>query len=164
VRAFGAGLLVVTFGAGIVAACGASSLQGHSGVTRSKAELTTVTTQAQTFTLKCFSGGSGTSANSYRFGECDSVGALPVPVTRTCASPRGPGDRLLHSRSLRVFGITCSVGRDVALACTRFTYGRSGSCAVAGYAWRCISSKGSGLRSAQLCTAGRRLMQIVWTD
>jgi hypothetical protein len=81
-----------------------------------------------------------------------------------CAPPRGPGDRAAHSTDLRVQNMTCSVGRRVALACARFTYGHSGTCAAAGHRWRCTSTSQRGSESAQRCVAGRRSMSIVWLD
>lgn len=85
-------------------------------------------------------------------------------ISRACAPPRGPGDSAVHSKDLRVRNISCTIGRKVALACTRFTYGHSGTCSAVGYRWRCTSTKPPGLSSAQRCVAGLRLMSIVWTD
>jgi hypothetical protein len=93
---------------------------------------------------------------------CSGLGRAAEP--KTCAPPRGPGDTLVHSRDLRVVNITCSVGRAIALACTRFTYGHSGICSAAGYSWRCTSSKPPGSESEQRCVAGRRAMSILWLD
>ena len=86
------------------------------------------------------------------------------PTVRRCAPPRGPGDTAVHSESLRVRNISCRVGRRVALACTRFTYGRSGVCVAVGYRWRCTSTNPPGSESAQRCVVGRRSMSIVWLD
>jgi hypothetical protein len=85
-------------------------------------------------------------------------------VVRRCAPPRGPGDTAVHSKSLRVRDISCRAGRRVALACRRFTYGRSGVCVALGYRWRCTSTNPPGSQSAQRCVNGRRLMSIVWLD
>jgi hypothetical protein len=81
-----------------------------------------------------------------------------------CALPRGPGDRAAHSTDLDVHNISCSVGRKVALACTRFTYGHSGICAAAGYRWRCTSTSSPGSESVQRCVAGGKSMRIRWLD
>ena len=81
-----------------------------------------------------------------------------------CAPPRGPGDQAVHSAALRVHGITCAAGRRLALACTRFTYGRSGPCTAIGERWSCVSTKPRSLESAQVCEWGRRSMHILWTD
>lgn len=85
-------------------------------------------------------------------------------ANHVCAPPRGPGDSAVHSKDLRVENITCSVGRRVALACVRFTYGQSGRCSAIGYRWRCTSTKPAGSASAQRCVAGRKSMRIIWTD
>jgi hypothetical protein len=85
-------------------------------------------------------------------------------VLGRCAPPRGPGDNGVHSTSLRVENISCSIGRAVALACTRFTYGHSGICRSTGYRWHCTSTHPPNMTSAQRCVAGTRLMSIVWTD
>jgi hypothetical protein len=95
---------------------------------------------------------------------CGSGTAGQTPVVRRCAAPRGPGDTAVHSKNLRVQEVTCIVGRKVALACVRFTYGHSGLCSTAGYRWRCTSTNPPGLESAQHCVAGRRSMSILWTD
>ena len=58
--------------------------------------------------------------------------ASVLTSARACAPPRGPGDNAVHSRNLRVRGISCRVGRKVALACVRFTYGHSGRCSAGG--------------------------------
>jgi hypothetical protein len=84
--------------------------------------------------------------------------------TRLCAPPRGPGDNAVHSTNLRVTNITCAAGRAVALACRRFTYGRSGSCAAAGSQWRCTSTSPPGSESAERCLGGRKSMRIRWLD
>lgn len=81
-----------------------------------------------------------------------------------CAPPRGPGDSAVHSTDLDVQNITCSVGRKVALACTRFTYGHSGICAAVRYRWRCTSTSPPGSESVQRCVAGRKSMSILWLD
>ena len=83
---------------------------------------------------------------------------------RLCVPPRGPGDSAVHSSGLRVVGITCVAGRKVALACVRFTYGRSGTCFAAGYRWRCTSTKPPGSQSFQRCTSSWRSMRIRWLD
>ena len=90
--------------------------------------------------------------------------AGPTSAVRTCAPPRGPGDAAVHSKNLRVRNISCRAGRRVALACLRFTYGRTGVCAVVGSRWRCTSTNPTGSESAQRCVVGRRLMSIVWLD
>jgi hypothetical protein len=90
--------------------------------------------------------------------------AGPTSTVRRCAPPRGPGDTAVHSKNLRVRDISCRAGRRVALACLRFTYGRTGVCAAVGYRWRCTSTNPSGSESAQRCVVGRRLMRIVWLD
>ena len=81
-----------------------------------------------------------------------------------CTPPRGPGNAAVHSRDLRVVGITCATGRRVALACTRFTHGHAGTCPAAHYRWYCTSTAARGLSSKQRCVAGRRVMTIVWLD
>jgi hypothetical protein len=60
--------------------------------------------------------------------------------------------------------MTCAVGRKVALACSKFTYGHSGTCAAARNRWRCTSTHPPGLSSAEQCVVGIRLMSIVWLD
>jgi hypothetical protein len=97
------------------------------------------------------------------------IGAYaPAPAksaaARACAPPRGPGDNLVHSKNLHVKNITCKVGRTVALACTRFTYGHAGTCAAAGRRWHCTSTKPAGSESFQQCKVGRREMSILWLD
>lgn len=93
------------------------------------------------------------------------VASKPVAAVATnCAPPRGPGDNLVHSANLRVKGMTCSQGRVVALRCTANTYGHSGTCAAAGYVWRCTSYKQGALGSHQRCVAGPRIMSIDWLD
>jgi hypothetical protein len=87
-----------------------------------------------------------------------------VERTPMCALPRGPGDSAVHSTDLRVQNISCSVGRKVALACTRFTYGHSGICAAVGYRWRCTSTSALGHESVQHCVAERKSMSILWLD
>ena len=83
---------------------------------------------------------------------------------RLCVPPRGPGDSAVHSTNLRVTGITCVAGRKVALACVRFTYGRSGACFAAGYWWRCRSTRPPGSQSVERCTSRWRSMSIRWLD
>ena len=83
---------------------------------------------------------------------------------RLCVPPLGPGDNARHSTALRVKGITCVAGRKVALACVRFTYGRSGTCVAAGYRWRCRSTKPPGSQSFESCASGWRSMSIRWLD
>lgn len=90
------------------------------------------------------------------------IGGLPSTI-QTCAPPRGPGDRSVHSKNLRVKNISCKVGRRVALACTRFTYGDSGVCSAVGYQWRCTSTDPVA-GSVQRCIAGRKSMSIHWLD
>jgi len=101
-------------------------------------------------------------------GATDTSGATatsPTPIPRgQCAPPTGPGDNLVHSAGLRVTGITCSQGRTVALACTKYTYGHSGSCAAAGYTWTCTSKDVGVPQSTQRCESGSRVMAIVWLD
>jgi hypothetical protein len=91
-----------------------------------------------------------------------------VAVTATlrlrCTPPRGPGDNQFHSANLRVENTSCAVGRRVALACTRYTYGTSGTCLVAGASWYCSSRQSGGLGSSQRCSSGIRRMSIYWTD
>src|ERR1700704_5289068 len=65
-------------------------------------------------------------------GSGSSATAGATSTVRRCAPPRGPGDHAIHSTDLRVTSITCAVGRKVALACQRFTYGHSGTCSAAG--------------------------------
>jgi hypothetical protein len=91
-------------------------------------------------------------------------GANGSSAIRRCAPPLGPGDKAVHSTTLRVKIISCSVGRKVALACARFTYGQSGTCSFAGYRWRCKSTNPSGSTSAEQCLAGRKYMSINWID
>jgi hypothetical protein len=95
---------------------------------------------------------------------CGTGAAGPASAIRRCAPPRGPGDTAIHSKSLRVRNVSCRVGRKVALACRRFTYGHSGVCVAVGYRWRCTSTKPPGSESAQRCVAGQKLMSIVWLD
>jgi hypothetical protein len=83
---------------------------------------------------------------------------------RLCVPPRGPGDGGVHSRELRVHGITCVAGRRVALACVRFTYGRAGTCVAAGHRWACASTKPPGSQSVQRCQSSWRTMSIRWLD
>jgi hypothetical protein len=78
--------------------------------------------------------------------------------------PRGPNDTAVHSRDLHVAGVSCTAGRRVALACTRFTYGHSGTCDAVGERWHCTSTKPGGSESAQRCTAGRKRVGILWLD
>jgi hypothetical protein len=54
-----------------------------------------------------------------------------------------------------VTGITCRVGRKVALACHRLSYGAAGSCAAAAYRWRCRSTNPVGSMSAERCARQR---------
>jgi hypothetical protein len=91
------------------------------------------------------------------------VPTFSVPAT-FCDPPRGPGDNARHSAGLGVERVSCDVGREVALACVRFTYGRSGTCSAAGYRWKCRSTDWVGPRSAQHCVAGPRSMDILWVD
>jgi hypothetical protein len=81
-----------------------------------------------------------------------------------CEPPRGPRDKAIHSANLLVANISCNAGRNAALACRSFTYGRSGTCSTAGYRWHCTSTSPPGLKSAQHCVAGRRWMSILWLD
>ena len=82
----------------------------------------------------------------------------------SCQPPRGPGDTAVHSTNLIAHDISCVTARTVALACARYTYGRSGTCSAAGTLWACGSTREGGARSAQRCVAGRRSMTVVWTD
>jgi hypothetical protein len=95
---------------------------------------------------------------------CGSGTAGPKSAIQRCAPPRGPGDSAVHSTNLRVKNISCSVGRQVALACVRFTYAHSGVCSTVGYRWRCTSTNPPGLESAQSCLSGPKSMSILWTD
>lgn len=92
------------------------------------------------------------------------AGTAHASAQRLCVPPRGPGDSAIHSRDLRVKGITCVAGRRVALACVRFTYGHAGTCVAAGYRWRCRSTKPPGSQSFQRCVSGWRSMSIRWLD
>jgi len=83
---------------------------------------------------------------------------------RLCVPPRGPGDSAVHSSGLRVVGITCVVGRKVALACARLSYGRSGTCFAAGRRWHCTSTRPPGSQSFERCTSSWRWMHIRWLD
>ena len=95
---------------------------------------------------------------------CGSATSAPRSAIQRCVPPRGPGDSSVHSQNLRVKNISCGVGRKVALACLRFTYGHPGLCSAVGYRWRCTSTNPPGLESAQSCVAGRKSMSILWTD
>jgi hypothetical protein len=92
------------------------------------------------------------------------VAPVHASVQRRCVPPRGPGDGAIHSDGLRVAHITCVAGRRVALACVRFSYGRSGICRAAGERWRCTSTKPTGSTSVERCTVGRMSMRIRWLD
>src|SRR3954466_9966545 len=70
--------------------------------------------------------------------------ALQASTSKSCAPPRGPGDKAVHSTGLQVGSISCPVGRKVALACTRFTYGHRGVCSAVGYRWHCTSTHPPG--------------------
>jgi hypothetical protein len=96
--------------------------------------------------------------------DCPSTGTAAASTGRFCDPPRGPGDSAVHSRNLRVTGITCATGRRVALSCHRFSYGHAGTCLAGGYRWRCTSTNPPGSESAERCSSGRRLMSIRWTD
>src|SRR6266705_1290280 len=52
-------------------------------------------------------------------------GGASTSAILACAPPRVTGDSAVHRTDLRVKNASCSVGRKVALACVRFTYGHS---------------------------------------
>jgi hypothetical protein len=82
----------------------------------------------------------------------DSFRWLPKSI-RFCAvsSPQGYG--------LLVKNISCRVGQQLALACSRFTSRRSEICSAVGDRWRCTAtSQDTG--PVQRCVAGRKWMSI----
>jgi hypothetical protein len=87
-----------------------------------------------------------------------------LPTVESCAPPRGPGDRQVHSANLRVTRIGCDAGRRVVLSCVRWTYGRSGTCMSAGVRWVCSSERATGPESRQRCRSNSGTVSIRWLD
>lgn len=83
---------------------------------------------------------------------------------KTCAPPRGPNDRNVHSTPLLVHGLDCAAARGLALRCARFSYGRSGRCAASGKRWFCSSVRRPGSASDETCAFRRKSISITWTD
>jgi hypothetical protein len=93
--------------------------------------------------------------------------ALPASsqAAASCAPPRGPGDKIAHSKSLRARGVGCRTARQVVLASTKGSrrFSEGAPFEVAGYTWRCYASPFPD--SHQRCTApSGKAVAIIWTD
>jgi hypothetical protein len=81
---------------------------------------------------------------------------LPKSIQR-CAVPSPPGYGLLVSN------ISCRVGQQLALACSRFASRHSEICSAVGDRWRCTATSQDTGR-VQRCVAGRKWMSVRLLD
>ena len=87
---------------------------------------------------------------------------MPTSIRR-CAFPIDPSRGFPEGYGLLVKNISCEVGRQLALACSRFTSRHSEICSAVGDRWRCAST-GQDTGLVQRCVAGRKWMSIRLLD